>query len=191
MRLHIASNSPRFGNEQDGRGLATPSDSEEGIRLKYLRHEVALKNLGTLFFAGCILLSSLFLVGAYTSVVTPPKEPVLATVQWVIVGILGVFATCWGLVGYQLRHLRQIGRVSGIVVSAFMLIWIPVGTLVGGYFLVVLLQEDSRFILSKDYRRIVAATPSVSQDTSMATLAIFVLAVVISMTFIGLELFDR
>jgi hypothetical protein len=80
-------------------------------------------------------------------------------------------------------------RVAAIVFAGIGLLGFPIGTLINGYILYLLLSQKGRRIFQPDYAHIVAATPEVKYRTSIVVwiiLGIFLLGILaaISLPFV-------
>src|SRR5690606_39569288 len=90
---------------------------------------------------------------------------------------------------HQLRALKPWARIAGIVMAILGLFGFPIGTLINGYILYLLLSQKGRRIFQPDYAHIVAATPEVKCRTSIVVwiiLGIFLLGILaaISLPFV-------
>ena len=115
-----------------------------------------VKVLGVVYLAvgACMLLLALFLaltMGSVTGIVGATAEPQDAAIAIPILGIagmalvvmFGVFSLPSLITGYGLLTYKPWARIVGIVLSAFSLIHIPIGTAVGAYGLWVLLNQET------------------------------------------------
>lgn len=112
--------------------------------------------LGVVYLAvgGLMLALALFLLltmGGIAGIVgaaADPDEariaiPVLGFAGTALAAFLGMFALPSLITGYGLLNFKPWARIVGIVLSAFSLIVIPIGTIVGAYGLWVLLNKDT------------------------------------------------
>ena len=89
------------------------------------------------------------------------------------------------VVARGIRQLKPWARITSIVLSIVGLIGFPVGTLINGYILYLLLAAKGRRIFAADYADIVAATPHIKTRSSIVVwivlglLALFVAAIVL------------
>jgi hypothetical protein len=81
-------------------------------------------------------------------------------------------------VAYGLRGLRTWVRVPAILLSVVGLLNFPVGTLLSGYVLYLLLSAKGRFVLTPEYAEIVAATPHMKYRSSTLVLVVVVVLLV-------------
>lgn len=115
-----------------------------------------VKVLGVLYLAvsAVCLVTALFLLlvmGSAAGIVGATADPQDAAIAIQILGIAGsALAICLGafslpglITGYGLLICKPWARVLGIVLSALILIIIPVGTILGAYGLWVLLSKDA------------------------------------------------
>lgn len=159
---------------------AVISDPER-IRRVHLKHEASLKGMGTLLMLGAVLVGVSF-VGLLAVPVSRgggsslPQGPEL-----VIIGILVVVFVLQVVVGVGLRRLAPWAWIPGIVVAAISILNVPIGTVIGGYFLFLLLAPKGRRVLAVDYREIVRQTPHIRYRTPIwlwVLLLVLVLVVV-------------
>ena len=152
------------------------------VRQAHLSHENGLKSLGTLHLL-CGGLLALFTVvmglGMIVSLVGggplfsgKPEE----LVMMVFVPILAVVQI---QVGIGLRRLNSSVRTTAIVLACLGLLNFPVGTLINAVVLSYLLSKKGTFVLTDEYRGIVAQTPHVKAKTSIAAVIVLVFALVI------------
>lgn len=160
----------------------TGADPEaEAIRREHIKHEASIRSVGILYYVGGVLmamLSILFVFGFATT-----------EVGLGFAGIYAAFAVLSLVVGYELRALKPWARVAAIVFAGIGLLGFPIGTLINGYILYLLLSQKGRRIFQPDYAHIVAATPEVKYRTSIVVwiiLGIFLLGILaaISLPFV-------
>ncbi len=142
-------------------------DDVEQFRKHYLNHEASVQSIGVLYILGSILLVPLGVLIA-TGVLPNGNQ---AGDQKAILAAIGGFYVCLGLfqgfVGYGLRKLRGWTRIAASILSAFGLIGFPIGTLISGYFLYLLLSEKGRVVFSEPYKQVIAQTPHIKYKTSI------------------------
>jgi len=103
----------------------------------------------------------------------------------VIAGALMVaMAAVLSVVGRGLRTLRPWVRIPAVLLSILGLFGFPIGTLINGYIIWLILSKKGRRVLSHEYAAIVAATPQVKYRTSivvwtlLGVIVLFVIAIV-------------
>lgn len=158
--------------------VSVATTAAEAIRREHIKHEAAVRSIGTLYYFGGIMMLVLALVFGFGGLPMPGVEapPVLA---WVVSAVYAVLAVISIVVAYGLRRLRSWARVATIVLATFGLLGFPVGTLVSAYILYLLLAAKGRRVFAADYADIVAATPQVRYRTSLLVWAL-VFALVIT-----------
>src|SRR5262245_48831376 len=121
----------------------------ERVRLEHIKHEGSVRAIGTLYYLGGALM---LLSGTAMITVVDPTEPMLRSlgVFYLVLGSVSV-VVAWGL-----RRLRRWAGGASIVLSALTLFGFPIGTLLGGYFLYLLLSTKGRRIFAPDYLDIIA-----------------------------------
>ena len=136
----------------------------EAIRREHIKHEASVRSIGALYFiSGAVLL--LVGVGAVLSVgLGRGAFGVLEVAALVIYTAFGVLSI---VVGRGIRALQPWARTTCIVLSVIGLIGIPVGTLVSGYILCLLLTAKGKRLFEPDYPAIIAATPHIKYRTSV------------------------
>ena len=82
------------------------------------------------------------------------------------------------IIGRGLRRLASWVSWPVGVLSALGLLWVPLGTLLHGYALFVVLSRKGRNIRTEEYRDIVQRTPDIKYRTSWLILALLVIIVV-------------
>lgn len=153
----------------------------ERIRRLHLKHEASLKGMGTLLILGGVLVGI-----SFTAIFAGPGSrgggmTLLQGPELVMIAVMLVVLVLQMVVGVGLRRLAPWAWIPGIVVAAISIINIPIGTVIGGYFLYLLLAPKGRRILAADYREIVRQTPHIRYRTPVwlwILLLVLVLAVV-------------
>jgi hypothetical protein len=131
----------------------------EAIRRAHISHEASIKAIGLLYYLGGILV--MVVAGASLLGVSSDLWSAALALVLVAVGVAQLFA------GWGVRALRSWARTVGCVLSAIGLIGFPIGTLINGYILYLLLSKKGRTIFSPAYQNVIAATPDVKHRTSV------------------------
>ena len=143
-----------------------PEDVEQ-FRQHYLSHEASVQSIGVLYILGAVLLVPM---GVLIATGTLGNGNQVGN-QKAIMAAIGVFYVCLGLfhgiVGYGLRKLSGWTRIAASILSVFGLIGFPIGTLISGYFLYLLLSEKGRVVFSEPYQQVIAQTPHIKYKTSI------------------------
>lgn len=151
----------------------------ENIRHAHLAREKSIDSISSLSLITA-LFGALGLIGITIAALqsTNATEVLDFLTTFLILAVLvGVHA--W--TGYELSHYTQRGRILAIVLSALWLLWIPVGTMLGLYFLFILLNGKGKMVCSPEYQKIRLSTPHIKYRTSgvaWSILLIFILAMV-------------
>lgn len=133
----------------------------EAIRKQYLNHEASVRSIALLYYLGAfgLLVSSAVLLVVPTQQGEGLSLPILAA----LFGLGALYL--W--VGTGLRRLQQSIRVPAAVVAALGLVSFPVGTLINGYILYLLLSAKGKMVFSAQYREVIDATPHIKYRTSL------------------------
>ena len=165
----------------------------EAIRHEHIKHEASVKSIGTLYKLGCIVLvlgSIVALVSflAFVGAQAGPQEVMFvagAAAFYLVIGCLQGF-TAFGLWG-----LKPWARWVAVVLSVIGLIGFPVGTLICGYFLYLLLSAKGTMVFSDPYKEIILQTPHIKYKTSalawilLSLLVGFLVFGVVALFFVG------
>lgn len=153
--------------------------SDEFLRTEHISHEASAKSIGTLYFLAAILVS---VAGAVLFTGSNPVD---------IGGLLILVLTaCFLLaVAIGLWRLQTWARWIAVVLAFPGLLAVPLGTLINGYILYLLLTAKGSMIFSKEYRKIIEATPHIKYQSSKIVLALLVLLLTVLLLAIGASLF--
>jgi hypothetical protein len=161
--------------EADVEPMVPPGDGgmEERIRREHIGHETSLKTLGGLQVLGgaLALLSSIALFAA------SDRTRMFSVVQMA----LGLVACVTGVL---LGRLDRRARIPGVILALPGLVAVPMGTLISGYFLYLLLSPKAGIILSERYREIIARTPHVKYRTPIAVWIVLCVVLVLLAIFV-------
>lgn len=147
-----------------------PAADAEAVRLEYLPREVTAKTLGAIYMFLC-LPYAFFLFMGLTVIWT---DPIGGGLYLLLFGLLaGVFATA----GLGLWRLEQWGQRPACWISAVGCLGFPIGTVLHGSLLYLLVNERGKMVFSDEYRRVVELTPHIKPVAVWTRLAIFALIV--------------
>ncbi|HAV64940.1 MAG TPA: hypothetical protein DCY13_21535 [Verrucomicrobiales bacterium] len=153
----------------------------EQIRQDHINHEASVKAVGILYLIGGTfgLIGSLGLFVMLSSTTTGdgPAESVVFTGG--VAAVLLVFCGVQFAAGLGLRRLRNWARIVAAILSALGLLSFPVGTLINGYILYLLLSKKGQMVFSEEYRQIIAQTPHIRYRTS--TIVWIVLGILVAL----------
>ena len=167
---------------------------DEQIRREHIRRERTIKNIGGFFalYGAAMIPASVFVPIAFYF------DERFDAFSFTIAVVLAPLLVGWGILhivaGKGLRKLRDESRKPSAVCSAIWMISFPIGTMLGGYGLYLLLSKKGASICSAEYKRIINATLQTKVKTSLATRAILfgflaALAVVLGIV-IGIVVFE-
>ncbi|MBK8013053.1 MAG: hypothetical protein IPK13_17070 [Deltaproteobacteria bacterium] len=152
----------------------------ERIRKAHLTAETNIRSIGTLQIAGAVLgalgLVAVAIPGFMGKQELPDPISMAVVATWCAIGL--VYAAYMAS-GIGLRKLRRWARIPSVVLSALGLLAFPVGTLIGGIFLYVLLNKKAARVFAPDYEEILRKTPHIRYRTSALTWIIFGLIVAV------------
>ena len=146
----------------------------EAIRRAHINHEASIRSIGTLYYLTAFL-TAVVAVGALFQLWTGHRD--LGDVA--IFAISGVLATGFFVLGRALRTLRPGARTLTAILAGLGLLGFPLGTLINGYILWLVLSKKGQFIFSPEYAAIVEATPHVKYQTSLLVWIILAAAVIL------------
>lgn len=153
--------------ELPGAAPAPEGSDAHTLRSAYLRHEGALRSVGSLLFIGgvfvsinALILTVLFLSAMSTA---PPGDIVVAIlVVLFMCGISGgaaLAAAVIAAVGRRLSRLERGSQAWYYGISWFILFFFPVGSVIGSYLLWLLHCDAGKRVLSEPYAAAIEATP--------------------------------
>lgn len=165
-------------------GVPNASAESEAIRRAHLNHEASIKSWGFLQMVGGVITLAVggFVVAGILS------DGIEASLS--ISGAFALGAVAYGGIllwlGIGLRKLRPGARIGSAILAGIGLLGFPVGTLINGYVLYLLLSQKGRTIFSDAYRRVVTETPHVKYRTPVWVWILVVLVVLALIGAIGL-----
>ena len=148
--------------------------SPEDIRRKHLGHEASVKSIGLLYYlsGGCLMLIPIGILAECLTKRASTHDLLPAAV------LLGMAAPQIA-VAAGLRRFKSWSRVGGIILGAIGLLAFPVGTLIGGYIIYLLVCAKGSVIFSPEYKEIIAATPHLKRKTSVIIWVLLAIALLV------------
>jgi len=172
--------------------LATQPESDaERVRQEHLSLEASIQSMGLLYYIGAILFGIYCLVLFVALIAALFKsnnavDPILVLSFAALVALAGAVAYLNFWVGRGLRKLDIRVRTPAIVLSVIGLIGIPIGTIISGYFLWLLLSAKGKYVLSPEYQSVIEQTPHIKYKTSIIVwIFLGILLVIIGLGVIG------
>ncbi len=162
-------------------GLAPDVGGAEAIRNAHLKHEASIKSVGILYYLGGTFL---ILAGLGGVVVAFAPGSGQSGVGILVSLLFLLLAVCQFIVGRGLRQLRPWARTPTAILSGIGLLGFPLGTLINGYIMYLVLSDKGRKIMSEDYARVVEQTPHIKYKTSIVVwifLGLLLLLIVVAL----------
>jgi hypothetical protein len=153
------------------------SEAEE-IRQEHIKHEASIRAVGMLYYLGGALLFLVMLALTGSSTVFGPGEQA-SSLTWILILAYALLGGGTIVVGRGLRQFRPWARVTGIVLAAIGLLGFPLGTILNGYILYLLLSKKGQRIFASDYPDIVEATPHIKYRTALLVKILLVILIVL------------
>jgi hypothetical protein len=151
----------------------------EAMRRLYLNHEASVKAFGFLlalggFFLCLLAIFQLLAISSDGNAADAATSE--GTIELIIFAVLGPIQFMAGL---ALRKLKPWARIVGSIFSGIGLIAFPIGTLVNGYFLYLLLGKKGMMVCSPEYAAVIEATPHIKYKTSRWVIGLLIALVVL------------
>ena len=93
-------------------------------------------------------------------------------------------------VGFGLRKLDPVAKRIAVVFSVIGLLGIPIGTLISGYILWLLLSEKGVYVFSPEYKTVVENTPHIKYKTSAIVIVLLVIVIALVALAVGAAMFS-
>jgi hypothetical protein len=169
-------NDPNATPEQHA--AAAVESSEASIRRDHIKHEASVKSIGVLYYLG----AGLLIIAGILAFVSEEDESLITKVLvgFVLLG-LGLLQLC---VGWGLRRLRSWSRIPTIILSAIGLLAFPIGTLIHGYIMYLVVCKKGAVVFSDEYKSVIEATPDIRYKTSIVVWIL--LGILIAIVGLGL-----
>lgn len=155
------------------RAADVPETEAERIRHEHLSAEVTCKQVGLLcYLGGCaatIYSVLLFILGASEWARLGFEAIQLPALAGFVVGagLLAMLAWLQFGTGYGLRRLHPASRSRAILLSVLWLLYVPLGTLVGGHFLWLMNSARGKYVFMPEYKQVIEQTPHIKYKTSI------------------------
>lgn len=154
-------------------------NTQLAIRRAHIAHEATLRSLGLLYYLGTIFLVLLATITLYhgtpADTPSPLSDPLTAALA------LGA-ALLLGLTGRGLRTLQPWARVPVMSLSTLGLFYFPMGTMICGYILYLVLCRQGQAVFSQDYQQVIEATPEIDYRTPWIAWLLFGLILLIMLS---------
>lgn len=165
------------------RDVNVATSADETIRQEHIKHEASIRSIGTLYYIGGLFAGIAGIVFIAAGIFAESNVATFGLgVIYVVLGVLSY------ALGNGVRRFRSWARTTAIVFACIGLLGFPLGTLINGYILYLLLSAKGKRIFAPDYPDIVAATPHIKYRTSVVVwvvlgllIAAFVAAIAVPM----------
>lgn len=173
--------------EQALSGSLLPLDPK-AVRRQLIHCESNIKSIGGLMILGGLLLSlGLGVAASLALAAVHNLEPL--TALFLVAVILAGF---WQIyTGIQLWRLKLAARIPAAIACGLWILFVPVGTILGGVSLWYIMRPAASFVFSDEYAEVIKNTPDIGASTSIAgwSLLMIVLAIIglalLAATFAG------
>ncbi|MCB1277094.1 hypothetical protein [Prosthecobacter sp.] len=142
-------------------------------RMQHINTEATIKSVGVLYYLGALALTVAG-VAAFTG-----REIEEGVPPQLLGAIFVAMGAGQGVVGYGLRGLQSWARIPTVIFSCIGLIGFPLGTLINAYILAKVLGKQGKFVMTPEYKEIIAATPHVKRKTSIVVWVLLILLLII------------
>lgn len=171
MSAHINPYAPPAAHVADIGSGADPH--AEAVRQEHIKHETSIRSVGILYYLG-----GFFMVIGGIGLLTlggMNEQMQLGFLVGVIYLILGALSF---VVARGIRQLKPWARKTCIVLSAIGLLGFPLGTLINGYILYLMLAAKGKRVFEPDYPEIISATPHIKYRTSIVVWLVLALLLI-------------
>jgi hypothetical protein len=155
------------------------------IRRTYLRHEASIQSVGFLYLIGCGLS---IVIGSFIGLMALGEEYVSGPMLVNSIIIIGL-GFMQGMIGSGLRRLQRWTRIPVLLLAGIGLLAIPIGTIISGYILYLILSNKGAMVFSDEYKEVIRQTPDIRYRTSIIVwILLGLLGVVLLFVLLGVAL---
>jgi hypothetical protein len=155
------------------------NDQAAAIRRAHIAHEATLRSVGLLYYLGAVFL---LLLGIITLVQGVPEEATGTLSEPLSAALALGGALLLAGTGRALRVLRPWARVPVMSLSVLGLFYFPMGTLICGYILFMVLSRKGQVVFSQAYQQVIKATPEIDYQTPWIAWVLFILILMIMLS---------
>jgi hypothetical protein len=139
----------------------------EVVRRQFIHCESNIKSIGGLMVFGGLLMSCGFALATVDAFSGSNGDFWRSLRGLFFLGV--ILAGIWQIyTGIQLRRLKRASRVPAAIACGLWILFVPVGTILGGVSLWYILRPAANFVFSEEYGEAVQRTPQVTTSTSIA-----------------------
>lgn len=146
------SESPNVAPEAQQQGY------DERIRRNHLRHERGIKAFGVLYVLGGALITVAFFVLPLVAISEMPDDSKVNSLALVITLAAAMVGIIQIVVAIGMIRLKAWARMPAVMLSILTMLGFPLGTLIGGLCLVLVLSKKGIFVCTPEYQRIIENT---------------------------------
>ena len=169
------------GFSADPDGFSADPDDFEQMRWYHLSHEASIRSFGLLYWFGggvMLFLGGAMIVQSLMEILGQrqigfPFEIIMISAVYIVVGLLQI------TVARGIRKFTPIGKIGGIIFGMIGLIGFPIGTLLSGYMLYLLLSAKGKFIFSPQYQQVLKATPHIVYKNRIVLLLLIIVVLIV------------
>jgi hypothetical protein len=151
--------------------VAEPPSEVEQMRRTYLNHEASVKSIGTLYYLGAVF-TGLGTAGGLAAIASGGRIGPIELFVWLFYAAVTVVLI---VLGRGLYRLDRWVRIPVAVLAAIGLIGFPVGTIINGYILYLVLCRKGEVVFSDEYREVIRQTPHIKYRSSAGMIVVLVL----------------
>lgn len=165
----------------------TTTEGAELIRQTNLQHEASVKSVGSLYLLG----AAICLVPGIGMVAAGFMDRTREMLETILLGVFYLaLAVLYGVIGKAIRNLRPWSRIAAIVLSAIGLIGFPLGTIISGYILYLMVCAKGQLVFTPEYKSVIEQTPHMKYKTSKLVIILLLVLVAVFLLVIGLAIFS-
>jgi hypothetical protein len=147
----------------------------EAIRHKHLSHEASIKSVGFLYLLGGaigLLIGTSYVIPGISIMSSPQRMGQMSMQSYgAVFMIVGVIVFLLGVaqmaVGSGFRRLALWSKIPGAILAGIGMLLFPIGTLINGYVLYLLLSAKGSMVFSPEYKEVIFQTPHMKYKTSI------------------------
>ncbi|MCA9198601.1 MAG: hypothetical protein KDA87_13730 [Planctomycetales bacterium] len=166
---------------------------DEQIRRDHIRHEKSIKTIGVLYILGSgftFLICLVALPGLWELMTAGNVGGLELAIAFGVSAIIFGMAVLQVASGIGLFRLKNWARLPAGFFSALSMISVPIGTILGIYFLYLLLSKKGAYVCSDEYKRIIAVTPHVKIKTSWVAWTVLITLLILLAILVGVVVFE-
>jgi hypothetical protein len=158
---------PYAAPEEQALPVSLAASDPEVVRREFIHCESNIKSISGLMIFGGLLMSFGF-TAATVNEFTGSNGDFWSSLRGLFF-LSVILAGVWQVyTGIQLRRLKLTSRVPAAIACGLWILFVPVGTILGGFSLWYLLRHAATFVFSDEYAEFMRRSPQVTTSTSIA-----------------------